>query len=62
MYISRWRHSRRYLYIGVSLLFFLTLFIHFQYFTQRLDFDDKKSQQSTYCDQTIIRKHFMNDQ
>ncbi|CAF2469204.1 unnamed protein product [Rotaria sp. Silwood2] len=62
MYISRWRFSQRYLFTGLSLLFFSTLYLYSQFFQQQLDFYDENSEQPTYCDQTIIRKHFMNNQ
>jgi hypothetical protein len=50
----------RCLYIGVSLLFLLILFIYFQIFKQS-NFDDSYTDRPAYCDKTIIRQHFMND-
>jgi hypothetical protein len=57
-----WRYIRRYLCIGYSLLFLLILFVNFQMCKWKSNIRDDRIDRPAYCDQSIIRKHFMHDQ
>ncbi len=55
----KWRYPRR-IYTGFSLLFLISLFFYFQIFKQS-NSDDPDTARTKYCDQTIIRKHYMDN-
>jgi hypothetical protein len=61
MNVCTWHYRRRCLYVSLTLLFSLSLFIPIRFFKQQLDVYNEDTDQLNHCDQTIIRKHFMRN-
>jgi hypothetical protein len=61
MNVCTWHYRQRYLYVSLTLLFSLGLFIPIRFFKQQLDLYNEDTDQLNHCDQTIIRKHFMRN-
>ncbi|UJR15757.1 hypothetical protein I4U23_002692 [Adineta vaga] len=55
------RHMHRYLCVGYIVLFILILVFNFHIFTWQSNYSDDRINRPTYCNQSIIRKHFMQN-